>query len=322
MSFSQVIGHERQKNLLRRAVSTGRLAHAYLFEGPEGVGKRLIALELARLVFCAAGEGCGSCTACRKIDHNNHPDLHLLEAEGSSIKVEQVRSLQKELSYRPLEATRKFCLIEGAERLNPAAGNALLKTLEEPAGNAVFIVITAHPEGVLSTIRSRCQRLPFPRLPRQTIREVLTERLGLDEVQGHVLAALSEGSFKKALGRDRVLYLEDRRNLLKSLTALSPGSVSPLFRLAQELAEDKDRLGDILEIYQAFYRDLLLHLHGRPDEELVNVDLMEKIRRVATRESVPALIRKLDALAASRRQLERNVNRQLAMEVLLMRLAA
>ncbi len=322
MTFAQILGHDRQKDILRRAISSDRLAHAYLFEGPEGVGKRLVALALVRAVFCLEGTGCGNCSACRKVDHHNHPDLHLLEAEGTLIKIEQVRALQKELSYRPLEAPKKICLIDGAEKMNPAAGNALLKTLEEPSGEALLILLSAKPEKVLSTIRSRCQRLPFSRLPQQLLQQVLIERLEVDEVQGHILAALSEGSFKKAFGKDRDLYLEKRRSLLKAVTALSPGSILPLFELAEEIAEDKDRLGEILDILQAFYRDLLLHKHGRPESEMVNLDLADKIRRVAARASVPALLRKLEAIDASRHQLERNVNRQLAMEVLLLRLAA
>jgi DNA polymerase-3 subunit delta' len=144
----------------------------------------------------------------------------------------------------------------------------------------------------------------------------------VDETQGHILTALSEGSFKKALGKDRDLFIEKRRTLLKSLTALSPGSMIPLFELSRELAEQKELLPEILEIFQAFYRDLLLFQHGRPEQELVNIDLMEKIRRSAGRETIPSLLRKLDAIAASRRQLDRNVNRQLAMDVLLMQLAA
>lgn len=322
MTFSQILGHDRQKVILRRAVDSDRLAHAYLFEGPEGIGKRLMALALVRIIFCQDGSGCGNCSACRKVDHHNHPDLHILEAEGTSIKIEQIRGLQKELSYRPLEAPKKVCLIDGAEKLNLAAGNSLLKTLEEPTGSTLLILITARPESVLSTIRSRCQRLPFVRLPQEKLRQVLLERLGVDETQGHILTALSEGSFKKALGKDRDLFIEKRRTLLKSLTALSSGSIVPLFELARELSEQKEQLPEILEIFQAFYRDLLLFHHGRPAEELVNIDLIDKIRRIAGRETVPSLLNKLDAITASRRQLERNVNRQLAMDVLLMHLAA
>lgn len=322
MMFSQILGHDRQKDVLRRGLAAGRLAHAYLFEGPEGIGKRLVALALVRAVFCSQGDGCGDCSACRKVDHRNHPDLHIVEADGTTIKIEQIRQLQRELSFRPLEASAKVCLIDGAERLNPAAGNALLKTLEEPTGSALLILLSSAPERVLQTIRSRCQRLRFDRLPLPILRSVLTEQLQLDSAAGHVLAALSEGSFKKALGRDRELYLLRRQELLKSLTALSPGCVGPLLELSRQLADEKEYLPEILEIFQAFYRDLLLVLHGRPDEELVNLDLLEKVHRLASRETIPSLLTKLEAIIASRRQLERNVNRQLAMDVLLMHLAA
>lgn len=322
MTFAQIHGHTRQKDILRRALASGRLAHAYLFEGPEGIGKRLMALALVRAIFCQDGSGCGTCSACRKVDHNNHPDLVTVSPDGASIKIEQIRALQKELAFCPLEADRKVCLIDGAEKLGPAAGNALLKTLEEPASRALLILLSPLPESVLGTIRSRCQRLPFARIPREEIETVLRDRLDLDASDGHVLAALADGSFDRALGRDRELHLEQRRELLKRLTALSAGSIIPGFELARALADDKERLPEILEIFRSFYRDLLLYRHGAPEQELVNVDLLEKIRRVAGRETVSSLLRKLDALAACQQQLARNVNRQLAVEVLLLRLAA
>jgi DNA polymerase-3 subunit delta' len=322
MTFSRILGHQHQKNLLQRAVSAGRLSHAYLFEGPEGIGKRLMALALAKMIFCAHGSGCGDCPACQKIDHHNHPDLHLISPDGAYIKIEQIRSIQKELSFRPLEAPRKVCLIDGAEKLNPAAGNALLKTLEEPRDQTLLILLTPSPDAVLPTIRSRCQRLPFSRIPRQQLQDVLADQLNIDETQAHILSALSEGSFKKALGKDRELYLQYRRELLKTLSGLSPASVIPLLDLAQKLADEKERLPDILEIIQAFYRDLLLTQHGRPVQQLVNIDLLDTIDRMVRKENVATLLRKLDALIASRRHLDRNVNRQLAMEVLLLRLVA
>ncbi|BCA80029.1 DNA polymerase III subunit delta' [Desulfuromonas sp. AOP6] len=322
MTFGQVLGHDRQKDLLRRAIASGRLAHAYLFYGAEGIGKRLIALAFVRAVFCQNGTGCGTCSACRKVDHYNHPDLHILEPDGATIKIEQVRAIQKELSFRPLEAPKKICLIDSAEKLNPAAGNALLKTLEEPRGEALIILLSSQKERVLPTIRSRCQQIPFHALSRPLLQQALQEKLGLNESQGHILAALSEGSFKKALGKDKDLFLEQRRELLKSLTALSPGSIIALFKLAEELSSDKERFQEILELFQAFYRDLLLHKQGMPENELVNIDLLEKIHRVAKRESISTLLAKLEAIAVSRRQADRNVNKQLAMEVLLMRLAA
>lgn len=322
MTFTSIIGHDRQKNLLRRALTADRLPHAYLFEGPAGIGKRLMALALARAIFCQKGIGCGDCAACRKVDHHNHPDLHFVEADGNSIKIEQIRVLQKELSYRPLEAPKKICIIDDADKLNLAAGNALLKTLEEPTAETLIVLLSARPDSLLSTIRSRCQRLPFNRIDRKQLMQVLCEQLDIDETEAHILTSLANGSFKKALGKDRDLYIQGRRELLKTLTGLTPGSILPLFNLAEKLAQDKDTLPEILDILQSFYRDLLLYRHGRPQNELVNIDLLDKIHRVANSESTASLLRKLSTLDQTGRYLARNVNRQLAVEVLLMQLVA
>lgn len=320
MTFEQILGHEQQKDLLRRALKSDRIANTYLFTGPDGIGKQLVALALARAIFCPE-QGCGDCAACRKVDHGNHPDLHRLAADGASIKIEQVRLLQKELAYRALEGPRKICLIEEADKLNQSSGNALLKTLEEPPGNAIFILITARPQRVLQTIRSRCQQLPFSRLPAAELETALRTRLELNDEQSHILAALSEGSFKKALGKDRDLYLDERRELIQSLVALSAGSILPIFALAEKLAADKERLPEILEIFQAFYRDALLRRHDG-SAPLINIDLRDKIEQLAMNQDSLALLDKLTAIGETRRRLERNVNRQLAMETLLLRLAA
>lgn len=322
MTFDSIIGHDRQKNLLRRALKNQRVAHAYLFEGPDGIGKRLVALALARALLCQTGEGCGDCAPCRKVDHNNHPDIHFLDADGAAIKIDQVRALQQQLSLRPLEGRYKICLIDGADQFNPAAANALLKTLEEPQPNTVIILLSSHPEKLLTTIKSRCQRLPFQRLPKQRMTDILANRLNLPETEAAVLAALSEGSFKIALGQNKDLYLEKRRDLLRALLALSSGSTIPLFKLADELAADKEQLVEILEIFQAFFRDLLLLKHGRPETELVNLDMKETLYRQLGKETTPTLLQKLKALEDGRYYLQRNVNRQLAMEIMLMRMHA
>jgi DNA polymerase-3 subunit delta' len=322
MTFDQILGHEHQKEILRRGLVNGRIAHAYLFSGPDGIGKHLMAMALARAIVCLEQRGCGHCQACRKIDHQNHPDLHILEPDGSSIKIEQIRAFQRDLNLKPLEASRKICMIEQAETMTAGAANALLKTLEEPRGDTLLILLTAQPNRLLETIRSRCQPLPFTRHPNSRIQAELEKQLGIDATESHVLAALSEGSFKKAFGKDRELYLEQRRELLKTLTGLSSGSILPILDFAEQLAADKTVLIDILEIFQAFFRDVLMTLEGRGDEELVNLDLKHKVHRVAAHENVASTLDKLDALITVRRQLDRNVNRQLAMEVLLLKLVA
>jgi len=321
MTFDQVIGHEQQKDILRRALASGRLAHAYLFSGPDGIGKRLMALALARAIVCHEQRGCGHCPACRKIDHQNHPDLHVLEPEGNAIKIEQIRSFQRELNLKPLEAVRKICLIEAADCMTTGASNALLKTLEEPRGDTLLILLTAQPNRLLETIRSRCQRLPFARHPNNRIQAELEKQLHINPTESHIMAALSEGSFKKAFGKDRGLYLEQRKELLKTLTGLSSGSILPILDFAEQIAADKTVLPDILEIFQAFYRDVLMTLQGRGDDDIINLDLKETIHRVCQREDLSSSLAKLEALLEARRQLDRNVNRQLAMEGLIFKLA-
>lgn len=320
MTFGTITGHEQQKNILRRALKNQRIAHAYLFEGPDGIGKKLTALAFVRALLCQNGTGCGDCPACRKVDHNNHPDIHLLDAEGTSLKIDQIRSLQQKLSLRPLEGSYKICLIDGAEHFSPGAANALLKTLEEPQPNTLIILLTSHPERLLLTILSRCQRLPFSRLPKQQLAAILAQKLELSHTEASVLAALSEGSFKKALGQNRQLYLEKRHKLIQALSALSSGSTIPIFSFADELAMEKESLMEILDIFQAFYHDLLLLKYGQPEKELVNLDLLKILHNQSETTTTSGILLKLKALESTRFHLQRNVNRQLALEIMLMRI--
>ena len=322
MTFDTIIGHDRQKNILLRAVERRRIAHAYLFSGPDGIGKRLMATGLAKALLCQTGKGCGQCSACRKVDNSNHPDIHILDSNGTAIKIEQIRKLQKDLSLRPLEGERKICLIDGAEQFTTGAANALLKTLEEPQSGTLIILLSSQPEKLLSTIRSRCQNLPFSRLTKHILAETLAQKLDLNDTDATILAALSEGSFKKALGPNRELYLEKRRKLIQSLSALSSGSIIPTFSFADELETEKEQLFDILDIFQAFYRDLLLLKYNSPAEELVNLDLLDFINSQVETTTISSLLGKLKALDTARYHLQRNVNRRLALEVMLMRITA
>ncbi|WP_321371875.1 DNA polymerase III subunit delta' [uncultured Desulfuromusa sp.] len=322
MTFDEITGHKKQKDILLRAISSQHISHAYLFAGPEGIGKRLIATAFIRTLLCEQGTGCGQCSSCLKVEHHNHPDIHFLDAEGSAIKIDQIRELQQVLSLRPLEGDYKICLVDGAEQFTTGAGNALLKTLEEPQSGTIIILITSQPERLLTTIRSRCQKLIFRHLPKQHIAEVLTDKLSLNSTEAKIIAALADGSFKKALGKNQELFLEKRQKLIQSLSALSAGSIIPTFSFADELESDKEILPDILDIFQAFYRDVLLLSHGRSEEDLVNLDLLDILNKQSQLFSTTSLMLKLKALDAARFHLRRNVNCRLALEVMLMRIAS
>lgn len=319
MPFINILGHDRQKKQLAHAWSSKRLAHAYLFTGAEGVGKRLMATALARLIFCDQQSGCGTCAACQRLAHNNHPDLHIIEPDGAQIKIEQIRELQTDLSHPPLEAPRRICIIDEAERLNPAAGNALLKTLEEPRADVLLILISAHPDKVMETIRSRCQRLPFARLDQALISTILTDK-NINEEDSQIIAALSEGSLKKALGSDREYFLHQRIEIFKTITALSSASIVPMLEFAEKLAATKEQHDDLIWILLSCYRDLFLLVHQASPTLMTNIDMEHHLRKQAKKETPLSIQRKLTAILECRQHLLRNVNRQLALEVLLLRL--
>ena len=318
MPFTGILGQENSIAVLSRSLTTGKLAHAYLFDGIDGCGKKKTALAFIEAVFCGQVEGCGECPSCRKVAAQQHPDLHLVEPDGAFIKIDQIRELQRELAFRPFEAPKKACIIDGADRLNPAAGNALLKTLEEPPGNALLILITANASGVLPTVLSRCQRLHFSALPEATIAALLRATGSAPEA-ARIAASLAGGSMRKAAEISEETALVKRKGFLERISTLSLGEITPLFALAEELAGDKEDTLEMLELLTAFLRDVLLLHGGSPG--VVNSDLLPLLERDAARFPEGTIMEKISHVAEARRALLCNVNPRLALEVLFMRLA-
>jgi len=319
MPFANIAGHERIVGILRRTLEARRIAHAYLFVGPEGCGKRTTALALIEAAFCNGIDGCGNCPTCRRVAALQHPDLHLLEPDGAFIKIDQVRQLQRELSLRPYEATFKACIIEAADRFHQSAGNALLKTLEEPPGSALMILLTANPEAVLPTIRSRCQTVNFQHLPEGTVAQLLAGQ-GVDPVAARLAACLAGGSPGRAMELCSEEALSGRKEIIEQLFSLSLKDIGTLFTTSERLAAEKEGLPEILDLLTAFLRDMLhLRVGGT---ELVNRDLADLVTREAKRHPSERVMELIDHVKTARLALQRNVNARLALDVLLMRLAA
>ena len=315
MPFADVIGQDGAIAVLRRSISMGRVAHAYLFSGITGCGKRKTAQAFVQAVFCGAEEACGVCSSCRKIASGQHPDLHILEPDGAFIKIDQVRELQKELSYRPFEAPKKACIIDGADKLNLSSGNALLKTLEEPPGDALMILIAPERSAVLQTILSRCQALGFQPLPAGLIEErLLRDRFPAEAAR--VAATLAGGSLGRGIEIATDGVLEGRGSFLARIVALNLREIAPLFAAAEEFAADKDGLPGLLELLQSFLRDILIY--GATPDAIANADLEQLIAREAARCPEGRVMELIEQLVALRRMLARNVNARLALEVFLM----
>jgi DNA polymerase III subunit delta' len=319
MPFSEVIGQDRSIAVLRRSITMGRVAHAYLFSGIEGCGKKKSALAFVQAVFCGRDEACGICSSCRKVASGQHPDLHILEPDGAFIKIDQVRELQKELSYRPFEAPKKACIINGADKLNLNSGNALLKTLEEPPGEALLILIAPERSAVLQTILSRCQALAFQPLSAELIEGRLV-RDGFPAEAARVAATLCGGSLSRGIEIATDGVLEGRGSFLTRITALSLTDAATLFAAAEEFAADKEGLPELLELLLSFLRDILI-FRSTP-EALVNSDLKVLVAREAERRSEADIMELIEQLIAMRRMFVRNVNARLALEVFFMRFCA
>jgi DNA polymerase III subunit delta' len=318
MPFSSIIGHNRIVSLIRRSLETGKLSHAYLFDGIDGTGMKDTALALVEAVFCNGTDGCGECPSCRKIAGGRHPDLHLVQPDGASIKIDQIRDLQRELSFRPYEARKKACIIGDAERMNPSAANAFLKTLEEPPGEALLILLTSNAETILPTIRSRCQHLRFTALPTETIEAHLLA-IGSEREPSRVAAAMAGGDLARAkelLSGDR---LQARKLFLERTANLSHAEIVPLFAAAEEYAADKQHALDLIDILRTFWRDILLVRTGC--SVITNSDLLPLVREMADRHSLEEIIEKLEGISRLRQGLTRNANPRLSLEVLFMELA-
>lgn len=319
MVFSEIIGQDVGIAFLRRALTSDKLGHAYLFEGVAGCGKRLTAQALVASVFCAHHTGCGTCPVCRKVMAGQHPDLHVIEPDGTAIKIAQIRELQQELALRPYEAPRKACIIEAAERLNQSSGNALLKTLEEPPGNALLILLTTNAEAVLSTIRSRCQRLRFASLGEETISRFLVNE-GVSLETARLAAAQSGGSLARAQEMATSDSFTSQRELAEQLFALDLASIKQLFALSERQGADRDTALSTLTLLEGLLRDILLAQQGV--DQRIFAELDQLIEHEAANRSTASLTGIFSQITATRQAIQRNISPQLALDVLFMKLAS
>jgi DNA polymerase III subunit delta' len=319
--FAAVVGHERVVQNLRGAVAADRVAHAYLVSGPFGTGKRTIAGALAAAVLCEApvrGDACGRCDACARVAAGTHPDLFVVrrEEDRRDVKTEQAREVTRWLTLRPLVARRKVAIVEDAECLNEHGQNALLKTLEEPPGAAVLVLVATEASLLLPTVRSRCQRLRLDPLPAALVERVLELR-GVPAAARAAAVARAAGSPGRALGLVDDPRAEPRRRMLAQLADLPAATAADLSATAQALArEDVDVA---LDTTLDWYRDLL-GLAGGARGAFRNVDVAAALESAAGRLSLERILSALDVACDTIRAVERNANRTLALETMLLAL--
>lgn len=341
-----IIGHERAVRMLRRSIQSQRVGHAYLFTGPEGIGKRTLALAFAMSLNCQAKSSlgqsapdlpCGLCPSCSRIAHGNHPDLAEVNLEiqarllgdassknksgpSKELKIDTIRDTLSQVGLRPYSARWKVYIIGDAERLSEEASNCLLKTLEEPPGHAVLILLASDRDAVLPTISSRCIQIPLLPLPAGQIASGLSDRWAASPEQAERLAAIAGGRMGYA-----VKMLQDRQSLqtrskaLGEVALLSGATISDRIsaaaRYAKLFTDARAELYEMLAIWESWWRDVLVVKAGAPELAL-NADQLTALLSTASRASVEKASNALKLIQRTRQELQENVNPRLALEAL------
>jgi DNA polymerase-3 subunit delta' len=332
MALKDIIGQDKALDILRGCVRKGRIPHALLFAGDDGIGKKLAAINFAKTLNCLNAENaelvkseglfkdsglqtpnyeimidsCDECPSCKKIEKGNHPDVFILgpEGDGDQVRVEAIRQLEESLSYKPFEGTYKIAIIDDAEKMNQSTANAFLDTLESPPAQSILILVSSRPEMLLSTIRSRCQRINFSPLPLKVMTELLEERIkGLDHEGALLLSVLSGGKPGYALS-ERLIEDRDR-----SLDEFKDMLVNP----ETEAWEDKSGAERWFDWVQLLLRDIaVLRATGKADL-LINQDKADEIRELSKKASLKDILKASGELYKMRGLLKFNLNKPLTL---------
>ncbi|MEW6183624.1 MAG: DNA polymerase III subunit delta' [Bacillota bacterium] len=305
---------------LKTAARLGKVAHAYLFTGPPGVGKVATAKAFAAALFCdggaATGTACGRCPQCRMVSGAGHPDMHEIAPDGASIGIDQVRATVFTVGRKPYHR-RHVVIIDQAELCTAQAQNAFLKTLEEPPGETVFILVSARPEALLPTVVSRCCDVRFHRLKPEIIAGELVRRYGVPEKEARVLAVLAGGSMSRALELMDPLVAALKEKVIEMAR-------KPALAKVQELVKnnkvEKTVAEKGLEFFSLWYRDLLLYRFTKDPELVINTDHLAAVEKAGV--PLKNLIAAVEAVEDGKKMLRANVNPRLVFEGLVVRLAS
>lgn len=329
MPFRDITGHERPIALLKAALSHGRLAHAYLFHGEASIGKLLTATRLAQALNCEHPspaddqDSCGLCRSCLQIAARTHPDYVVIEPDQElampQIKIEQVRDIEHQFIYRPLMGERKICLIDDADRLTIGAANALLKTLEEPPGHGLFILISSRPQALPVTIRSRCQSLRFTPPAQTQVEAALILKREIPPADARFLALFTEGRIGEALTADLADLRARQRECLELVAPATLKSTTALLSASESLAK-ADRGVEILSWLSRWIRDVVLVHVGSDQDYLLHLDQLDQLRRYAQQADVGMLLDLLKEIERIEQQATRHLNLHMALETCLLRL--
>jgi DNA polymerase-3 subunit delta' len=346
--LSKLVGNSDAKQTLKRLVETGRLPNSLLLTGPDGVGKRQFALEIARYLICTApsddGDACGVCANCNRIGESNipavtdknkddfktvfftnHRDVATVVPYKNFILVDAIRDLEKEANFRPYEAIARFFVIDDADKMNDQAANALLKTLEEPPPTSYIFLITSRPDSLLPTIRSRCQTLRFAPVATADIEQYLINERKYSYDQAVLAARLARGSIGRAVSIDVAEFRTQRQRMFDVLKhTLETGDRAALLKISEGMndAKNKEHLAENLDILASLIHDVWSLGVSGDKTRVVNTDIEGELAGLAQNSPVTQLPDWLKLIEAMRENFVVNINRKVATDALFITMAS
>jgi len=315
MAIRDVLGQERAKRFLKRLLYLDKVPHAILLSGMEGIGKAALARELAIMLNCLNPErfeSCDACASCLKMRGGYHPDLLWVRSEGASIKLDQIRELKQRVAFRPFEGKWRVLIIENAQDLREEAGNALLKLLEEPPKQNLFILTVLEPQMLLPTIVSRCCHIRLQPLEGPLIAHYLAETHGLSASQAQKIAGLAEGSLDRARLLAEPQRIAHMNEVLGSVSKVGELAMVDFFPFAGQWARGSEDLEHDLECIKIWIRDLVLARLLKKHHPTLEAD--ESTMKQAQDVPVDSLLSLFVDIENAHRQIRQNANKQLALE--------
>ena len=272
--FDEIIGNEQIKKELKKSILENKVSHSYMFVGIEGIGKQMMAKEFARIVLCTNEQekGCHQCKSCIEFMSHNHPDFLYIEPDGNSIKIEQIRYLQRKIQEKPIISDKKVYIINDADKMTTEAQNCLLKTLEEPPEYGIIILIGSNENAFLNTIKSRCMKIAFQPIENEYIKQYMEKTYGMTNISPNMLEAF-QGSIGKAI------LLKDKKEQYKSIEdmieKLDKTDMTELMKLGEPLYQSKDEIMNILD-----YINIILLKLAKQNIQYANcIDVIENTKK-------------------------------------------
>lgn len=324
MGFEDILGQREVIDGLMHSIKNKKIGHAYIFSGPAGIGKKTVAREFARLLLCSTRpheQPCGQCMSCKLFLNGANPDFHQIEAAGAAIGVDEIRAIQGDIIVKPLYSPYKVYLIAGAEKMTAQAQNCLLKTLEEPPGSAVLILTASNTDGLMETVKSRAVKVAFKRNTQEEVRRVLNSKPGNGNKDLGFIASYADGIIGTALDLlESEEFFSLREKTVELTEQLGHSKLLDVFTAYGFFEANKGSVDVLLDTMFLLYRDMLVCKRTGKENILINSDKKDIILRNVDKISVRKLIKNIDVIEATRRNIKQNANFQLSVEVMLMKL--